>query len=81
MDTQAMQAKLTEAVDWLRKEFLGIRSGQATPALLEGVMAESYGAMMPLNQVATVGVEDARTLRISPFDVSQINWTVNVMFN
>ena len=67
-----MQAKLTEAVDWLRKEFLGIRSGQATPALLEGVMAESYGAMMPLNQVATVGVEDARTLRISPFDVSQI---------
>lgn len=64
--------KLEEVTEWLKKEFAAIRTGQASPALLDGVKVESYGAHMPMNQVATVGVEDARTLRISPWDSSQI---------
>ena len=72
MDFNHIQTKLAETTSWLTKEFAAIRSGQATPALLDGVSVESYGAMMPMNQVSSIGVEDARTLRISPFDVSQI---------
>jgi len=72
MDFNHVTTKLTETLDWLKKEFSAIRSGQSTPALLDGINVEAYGAFMPMNQVATVGVEDARTLRISPFDISQV---------
>lgn len=58
--------------EWLQKEYLGIRTGRATPALLDGILVESYGSKLPINQVATVGVEDARTLRITPWDASQV---------
>jgi len=71
MDFNHVTIKLTETLDWLKKEFSAIRSGQATPALLDGITVEAYGAYMPMNQVSTVGVEDARTLRISPFDITQ----------
>ena len=61
-----------EIVDWLQNEYAGIRTGQATPALLDSIKVENYGSMMPLNQVGSVGVEDARTLRIAPWDVGSI---------
>lgn len=61
-----------EIVDWLSQEYTGIRTGQATPALLDSIRVESYGSMMPLNQVGSVGVEDARTLRIVPWDAGSI---------
>ena len=73
MDINTIEQKLQETVDWLKKEFAAIRSGQASPGLLDGVSVESYGAFMQMNQVATIGVEDARTLRVSPYDVSQLN--------
>lgn len=61
-----------EIIDWLNTEYSGIRTGQATPALLDNIKVESYGSMMPLNQVGSVGVEDARTLRISLWDVGGV---------
>lgn len=64
--------RLRSIGEWLQKEYSSIRTGQATPALLDGVKIEQYGTMMPLNQVGSVGVEDARTLRISPWDVQSI---------
>lgn len=64
--------RLTGVQDWLAKEFSGIRTGQATPTLLDGVKVESYGSYMPLIQVGSVGVEDARTIRISPWDSGQV---------
>ncbi len=64
------ETKVQTAVTWLTSEFTGIRTGQATPALLDSVKVESYGSMMPINQVASVSIEDARTLRISPWDSS-----------
>jgi ribosome recycling factor len=71
MDSEGTQ-KLQEVKDWLQKEYAGIRSGQAAPALLDNIKVDNYGALSPINQVASVGVEDARTLRISPWDVSGI---------
>jgi ribosome recycling factor len=70
MDT--VPARLTEIQQWLEKEFAAIRTGRATPALLDGVRVEAYGSMMPLNQVGSVGVEDARTIRIAPWDTTMI---------
>lgn len=71
MDTDTKQ-KLDGTKDWLQKEFSSIRTGQATPALLDGIKIDNYGSLTPLSQVGTVGVEDARTLRVSLWDVSQI---------
>jgi len=67
------QKKLDTAIDWLRGEYVTIRTGQANPGLLDGIKIESYGAIMPINQVGSVGIEDARTLRISPWDTGSIH--------
>ena len=64
----AYKQSLADAADWLKRELTGIRTGQATPQLLDGVRVEAYGTAMPMNQVASVTVEDNRTLRIAPWD-------------
>jgi ribosome recycling factor len=69
-DFSALQQGLTGAKEWLSREYQGLRTGRATPAILDNVQVNAYGSMMPIKQVATVGVEDARTLRVSPFDQS-----------
>lgn len=71
-DFSDFKSKVADAQDWLAKEYQGLRTGRATPQLLESIQAESYGARMPLNQAANVGVEDARTLRVVAFDPSQV---------
>lgn len=62
--------KLVSAKEWLQREYGGIRTGRASTATLDSVSVSAYGSMMPLKQVASVGVEDARTLRVQPFDAS-----------
>ncbi len=69
-DFKTFEGKLAATRDWLGKEYRGLRTGRASPAILDGIMVSAYGSMMPLKQVATVGVEDARTLRVQPFDAS-----------
>ncbi len=57
--------------DWLKKEFSSIRTGRATPTILDGVFVESYGARMAISQVGSIAIEGARSLRIAPWDMSQ----------
>lgn len=64
--------RLAESREWLQEQFAGIRTGQATPALLDSIKVENYGSLMPINQVGSVGVEDARTLRVSTWDAGVI---------
>lgn len=71
-DFSKFKKAITGAEEWLKKEFSGIRTGQASPALLDGVKVDSYGAQVPLSQVGSVATEGARTIRISPWDSSQI---------
>lgn len=54
--------------EWLKKEYLGIRSGQATPGILDSVRVDMYGSKMPVNQVASVTTEGAKSLRVTPWD-------------
>jgi len=71
-DFSPLKQKITDTQEWLRKEFQGIRTGQATPTLLDNIQVESFGTRVPLNQVGNVGVEDARTLRVSVWNVEQV---------
>ena len=68
----AFSKRIQSAIEWLQSEYAGIRTGQATPALLDSIKVESYGAMMPINQVGSIGIEDARTLRVSPWDAGAV---------
>ena len=67
------RAHLQRCVEGLQKQLSAIRTGKATPALLEGIMVEAYGAKMPLNQVATLAAPEARLLTLQPFDATQIS--------
>lgn len=68
IDFTPFKKRVLEIKDWLSKEYLGIRTGRATPALLDAVLIESYGARQPIKHVAQVSIEDAKTLRIVPWD-------------
>lgn len=70
-DFSQLEQKVKEIHEWLQGEYFSIRTGRAAPAVLDGVRVDSYGVLVPLNQVANIGVEDARTLRILPFDANQ----------
>jgi ribosome recycling factor len=63
---------LQEIQDWLKKEFSHISTGRANPALLDSVIVESYGTRQPVKNIASITMEDARTLRVAPWDKGQI---------
>lgn len=63
-----IEAKMSKCVDATRAEFAAIRTGRATPALLDRLHVEAYGQAVPLKQVAGVTTPDARTLVISAWD-------------
>ena len=71
-DFKPLKEKMKHTLEWLTKEFSSIRTGRATPTILDVVQVESYGAKMGVQQLASVSVEDARSLRISPYDPTQI---------
>ena len=62
------RSRMDAALDALRREFATVRTGKATPALLDTVRVDAYGSKMPLNQVATVHTPDASLLMVQPFD-------------
>jgi ribosome recycling factor len=57
-------------VDAMRREFASVRTGKATPALLDTVKVEAYGSKVPINQVATVNTPEPRLIVIQPWDKS-----------
>lgn len=70
-DFSKFKIKTKEIEEWLRKEYSGVRTGMASPALLDGVIVESYGSRMGIKELASISIEDARSLRVSPWDSSQ----------
>lgn len=71
-DLNPFKKQLAGTEEWLKKEFAQIRTGQASPAILDGVRVDVYGAPVALKEVAAVVIEGARTLRISPWDKAQV---------
>jgi len=66
-----MRATMDKGIDSTKREFSSIRSGKASPNMLDTVRVEMYGTTMALNQVASVSAPDARVLIVTPFDKSQ----------
>ena len=67
-DFTSLKNKIKETEEWLARELSGVRTGRATPTLLDSVKPEAYGTRTPLRELGSVSVEDARTLRIIPWD-------------
>ena len=59
-------------LEWLKKEYTGIRTGRAMPSILDRVSVSAYGSSVPINQLATVSVEDPKTLRLTVWDKNAI---------
>ncbi|MCI5108307.1 MAG: ribosome recycling factor [Candidatus Pacebacteria bacterium] len=71
-DFSKFKSDLKAIEDWLSKEYSSLRTGKATPSILDGVIVDSYGSKMKVNQVAGVSIEDPKTLRVAPWDKTQI---------
>ncbi|MFA6408551.1 MAG: ribosome-recycling factor [Candidatus Paceibacterota bacterium] len=67
-DFSKLKEDIKETEDWLVRELSGVRTGRATPTLLDGIKPEAYGTRTLIRELANVSVEDARTLRIIPWD-------------
>ena len=65
------RSSMDKGVESTRREFSSIRSGKASPNMLDTVKVEMYGSTMALNQVATVSAPEPRVLIVTPFDKSQ----------
>lgn len=65
---QKARQRMDGAIEALRREFAGVRTGKASPALLDTVKVEAYGSVVPINQVGTVSAPEARMLIVQPWD-------------
>ena len=63
-----VKTRMEAALEALRREFATVRTGKATPALLDTVRVEAYGSKMPLNQLATISTPESSLLVVQPFD-------------
>ena len=69
---KSLSKRMDGALDALQREFGGLRTGRASPSLLDPVTVEVYGQSMPLNQVGTVGVPEPRMLSVTVWDASAV---------
>jgi len=67
-DLADLKKRMNGAVEVLRKEFAGLRTGRASASLLEPITVAAYGSEMPLNQVGTIGVPEPRMLSVQVWD-------------
>lgn len=71
-DLDDIERRMDGALEALRHEFAGLRTGRASPNLLDPVTVDAYGTRIPLNQVGTVGVPEPRLLTVSIWDKSMV---------
>ena len=64
--------RMKKSVESTRNEFASVRTGRASPALLDRIVVDYYGAQTPLNQLATINVPEARLITVQPYDASSI---------
>jgi ribosome recycling factor len=62
--------RMESAIEAMRREFASVRTGKASPALLDTVRVEAYGSLLPMNQVGTVSAPEPRLLTVQPWDKS-----------
>ena len=70
LETKEFEAKMQKSVQSYESELATIRAGRANPAILDKITVDYYGSPTPINGVGTISVPDARTIAISPWDMS-----------
>lgn len=70
-DFNSFKKQIAGVEEWLKKEFSAIRTGQVSPSVLDSVRVEIYGAPLAIKELASITIEGAKTIRISPWDRSQ----------
>lgn len=77
----ASKESMDQAIAHLEKEFIKIRAGKASPAMLSSVMVEYYGAMTPLSQVSNINTPDGRTISVQPWEKSLLSEIETAIMN
>ena len=72
-DLDDLSRRMNGALEALRHEFAGLRTGRASAGLLEPIVVDVYGAQMPLNQVGTIAVPEARMLTVQVWDKTAVS--------
>ena len=80
-DFNMYQEKMEKAVEVLKKEFAGLRTGRASTSLLDSISIEAYGSKVPLNQVSNISVPESRLLTVQVWDDSLVNTVENSIRN
>ena len=75
------EERMTNSVEHAREELTTIRTGRANPAMFNGVLAEYYGTMTPITQMATISVPEPRMLLIKPYEMSEMGDIENAIRN
>lgn len=69
-DIKELERRMNGAIDNLKNDYAGLRTGRASASMLDPVVVDMYGSKMPLNQVGTVGVPEPRLLTVQVWDMS-----------
>ena len=69
---KATKAGMEKGIENAKREFSTVRTGKASPNMLDTIQVEAYGSTVPLNQVASVSAPESRTLLVTPFDKGQV---------
>ena len=65
--------RMDKAIDALKRDFLHIRTGRANPSLFDNIRVDYYGTPMPINQVATISIPEARMVMIQPWEKNMLS--------
>jgi ribosome recycling factor len=80
-DLDEVKRRMQGAIAVLKQEFSGLRTGRASPAILDPVQVEAYGSHMPLNQLATISVPEPRLLSVQVWDRSMVHAVERAIIN
>jgi ribosome recycling factor len=80
-DLKIYEEKMRKAIDVLKREFSGLRTGRASTSLLDPIFVEAYGSKVPLNQVSNISVPESRLLIVQVWDDSLVNIVENSIRN
>lgn len=72
MNFKSFEEAVQNTKDWLVKEYASLHTGAASPMVLDGIMIDSYGTKQPLRNVASISIEDPKTLRVVPWDKQHV---------
>lgn len=75
------RSQMQKAIEYTETEFMKIRAGKASPGMLKGLMVEYYGAMTPIEQVASINTLDARTIQIKPWEKTVLGAVETAIMN